>query len=161
MSLIIIRYILIFQNILNIYDCFDFYQKEEFMKGRNQITCNYCHKKTNAKSQAKIIICPNILVINLDRGKEPNNDIKLNYEEFLELHNYIYNQKTKNYYELIGVISFSESLDINGDFIAFCRNSDNGKWYKFNDEIVTETNFHEVIDFGEPYTMFYNYVNVE
>ena len=29
-------------NIVNIYDCFDYNQKQDFMMGQNQISCNFC-----------------------------------------------------------------------------------------------------------------------
>ena len=43
-----------------------------------------------------------------------------------------------------------------GHFIAFCKNSENAKWYKFNDAIVTESSIQEVKSFGVPYVLFYD-----
>ena len=45
---------------------------------------------------------------------------------------------------------------MSGHFISFCKNSENLKWYKFNDAIVTESSFKEVMSFGIPYVLFYN-----
>ena len=46
---------------------------------------------------------------------------------------------------------------MSGHFIAFCKDPDDFKWYKFNDAIVTPViDFQkEVIDFGMPYLLFY------
>jgi len=46
---------------------------------------------------------------------------------------------------------------MSGHFIAFCINSENCKWYKFNDAITAESNIQEVLNFGVPYILFYNY----
>ena len=146
------------QNIVSIYDCFDFNQKQDFLIGANQIICNHCHQMANAISQTKIIISPNVLIINLNRGRGLLYDIKIIFEEFLKLRNYIYYDESPHYYELIGVVSHLGGSDMSGHFIAFCKNSENLKWYKYNDSIVTESSFQEVISFGVPYVLFYNFI---
>ena len=49
------------------------------------------------------------------------------------------------------------SNDMGGHFIAFCKNSDNNNWYKYNDGIVTLALFQEVSTTGIPYVLFYSY----
>ena len=146
------------QNVINIYDCFDFYQKQDFMIGENKINCNLCHRLSNSINQTKIIISPNILIINLDRGKGIKDNIKISFDEYLELKNYIYYPESPHFYELIGIICQLDSSDMNKNFIAFCKNSENIKWYKFNDEIVKESNIIEALNCGIPYVLFYNYI---
>ena len=146
------------QNMVNIYDCFDYNEKQDFMGGENQISCNYCNRMSNSINQTKIIISPNILIINLNRGRGLMYDIKLNFSEVLEIKKYIFYSASPHYYELIGVVSHLDGSDMSGHFIAFCKNSENCKWYKFNDAIVTESNIYEVLNFGVPYVLFYNYV---
>ena len=146
------------QQVINIYDCFDFYQKQDFMTEENKINCNLCRRLSNSINQTKIIISPNILIINLDRERRIKDDIKLNFDEYLELKNYIYYPESPHFYELIGIICLLDSSDMNEHFIAFCKNSENIKWYKFNDEIVKESNIIEALNFGVPYVLFYNYI---
>ena len=146
------------QNIVNIYDCFDYNQKQELMAGPNQIFCNYCNQYANALNQTRLIICPNVLIINLNRGKGLMFDVKLIFEEFIEIKNYVFYTQSPHYYELIGVVSHYGTSDMGGHFIAFCKNSENLKWYKYNDSMVTETSFNEVINSGVPYVLFYNYI---
>ena len=146
------------QNIVNIYDCFDYYQKQDFMMGQNQISCNFCHQMSNAVYQTKIIISPNVLIINLNRGRGLIYNIKIIFKEYLELKNYIYYAQSPHYYELIGVVTHLGGSDMSGHFIAFCKNSENLKWYKYNDAIVTESSFQEVINFGVPYVLFYDHI---
>ena len=144
------------KNIVSLYDCFDFNQKIDFLMGASQIYCNYCHKMANALTQSRIIISPYTLVINLNRGKGLMYDIKINFDEFLELKDYIFYTNGPHYYELIGVVTHIGSSDMSGHFISFCKNSENLKWYKFNDAIVTESSIKEVMSFGIPYVLFYN-----
>ena len=146
------------QNIVNIYDCFDYNQKQELMAGPNRIFCNYCHQYANALNQTRLIICPNVLIINLNRGKGLMFDVKIIFEEFIEIRNYVFYTQSPHYYELIGVVSHYGTSDMGGHFIAFCKNSENLKWYKYNDSIVTETSFNEVKTSGVPYVLFYNFI---
>ena len=146
------------QNMVDLYDCFEYNQKQEFMMGDNQISCNQCYRMSNAIIQSKIIISPNILVINFNRGKGLIYDIKVNFQEYLEIKNFVYYQQSPHYYELIGVVTHLGGSDMSGHFIAFCKNSENQKWYKFNDAYVIESSFQEVVSFGVPYVLFYNYI---
>ena len=146
------------KNIVNLYDCFEYNQKQEFMMGDNQISCNQCYRMANAIIQSKIIISPNTLVINFNRGRGLIYDIKVNFPEYLEIKNFVYYVQSPHYYELIGVVTHLGGSDMSGHFIAFCKNSENNKWYKFNDAIVTESSFQEVISFGVQYVLFYNYI---
>jgi len=146
------------QNIVNIHDCFDYNEKQDFMVGDNQISCNFCNRMSNSINQTKIIISPNILIINLNRGRGLMYDIKLQFLEYLEIKKYIFYSASPHYYELVGVVSHLGGSDMSGHFIAFCKNSENCKWYKFNDAIVTESNIQEVLNFGVPYVLFYNSV---
>ena len=70
--------------------------------------------------------------------------------------NYIYYKQSPHYYELIGVISNLDKSDMNDNFIAFCKNSENLKWYKYNNTIVIESSFQEIITLGIPYVFFYD-----
>ena len=146
------------QNVVNIYDCFDYNQKQDFMMGENQISCNLCNRFSNSVNKTQIIISPNVLIINLNRGRGLMYDVKLNFPEYLELKNYIYYPQSPHYYELIGVICHLGSSDMSGHFISFCKNSENAKWYKFNDSLVNESNINEALNFGVPYVLFYNFI---
>ena len=146
------------QNIVSLNDCFDYNEKQDYMAGDNQISCNYCNRMSNSINQTKIIISPNVLIINLNRGRGLMYDVKLQFLEYLEIKKYIFYSASPHYYELVGVVSHLGSSDMSGHFIAFCKNSENCKWYKFNDAIVTESNIQEVLNFGIPYVLFYNSV---
>ena len=144
------------QNVVNIYDCFDYNEKQDYMFGENQISCNFCNRMSNSLNQTKIIISPNVLIINLNRGRGLMYDIKLKFLEYLEIKKYIFYPASPHHYELVGVVSHLGGSDMSGHFFAFCKNSENCKWYKFNDAIFTESNIQEVLSTGVPYVLFYN-----
>ena len=147
------------QNEVNISECFEYYQKDDYMSGANQIYCNNCHQMSNSINNSKLIICPNILVINLNRGKGLQFNIKIVLEENLDLYNFIYkksNNINPSFYELIGIVTHFGPSDMGGHFIAFCKSFKDKNWYKYNDTQVNISSFEEAISVGVPYILFYS-----
>ena len=144
-------------NIVTILDCFDYYRKEEIYPS---FYCNTCKQNYQAKSQTHIIRAPKTLIINFNRGKGLEFNVNIIFEEYLNLRKYVYENNSPYYYELTGVICHYGSNDEGGHFIAYCKNSNNCEWYKYNDQIVTKCYFNEVKGSGLPYVLFYNYVEV-
>jgi ubiquitin C-terminal hydrolase len=143
-------------NIVTLMDCFDFYQK---IVTYQNYYCNYCQGNFSAFSQTRIVDAPKTIIINLNRGRGKEFNVDIVFEEYLNLKNYAYNKNNSNFYELIGVISHYGTSDMAGHFIAFCKNSNNNKWYKFNDGFVDESSFSEAKDNGMPYVLFYTVVS--
>ena len=146
------------QNIVNIIECFEYYQKEDFMTGENQIHCNYCHTMSNSLNSSKLIICPNILVVILNRGKGLQYDIKLNFGEYLNIRNFIYYKKSPFFYELIGIVTHFGPSSMSGHFIAFCKSFVDQQWYKYNDAQVHPSSFQEASTTGVQYILFYSFM---
>ena len=143
-------------NEVTIYDCFNFDKKVNLMSGENQMYCNYCKKNTDCNICTNLITGPEILIIILNRGKGIEFDVKIIFEEDLNLKDYIqFNDKSS--YQLIGVITHIGESSMSGHFIAYCKDPITGKWYKYNDAMVNEVeNFQkEVINFAMPYLLFY------
>ena len=135
---------------INISDCFEFYTRKEI---NTQETCQKCQ---NIQSQQiKIMNTPKTLIINFDRKDNIQGYIKIIPEEYLDIKKYISNPKSYFFYELKGIICKDER----GNFIAYCKNSDNCEWYKYNDEYVTKVYYSEVKGARLPYVLFYNYIN--
>ena len=143
-------------NIVNIYDCFDYYEKQD---KNYSFYCNYCKQKYPAVQQSILISTPKNIIINLNRGNEKQFKVNIALEEYLNLKKYIY-FKDIYYYELIGVICRFDSNDKRGHFIAYCKNTDNYQWYKYDDQNVTKSSFNEVKESGLPYALFYSYIQV-
>ena len=147
-------------NFVTIEDCFKHYEEPELFTGQNQIYCIHCKYTTNAYNQNKLIIGPKTLIINLNRGKGLQFKVGIKFGEYLDLQNYLLmKDKSPCYYELIGVLSHFGENNMGGHFIAYCKNSDNCKWYKYNDADVTESSFQEASSIGLPYVLFYSYVS--
>ena len=79
----------------------------------------------------------------------------MNYPRILEIGEYIESNKTPSNYELIGVITHLGLSGSGGHFIAFSRDPIDEKWYRYNDEIVTEADKFNVYNEGIAYILIY------
>ena len=148
-------------NIVNIYDCFEYDRRINLMSGDNSMYCNNCRKSCDFNMSTNLVTCPQILIIILNRGKGKQFDIKINFYLTLNLSNYIEYKHTGFNYELIGVITHIGESSMSGHFIAYCKDPISNNWHKYNDAIVTEVNNfqEEVINYAMPYLLFYQKVN--
>mgnify|MGYP002623943468 CR=1 FL=1 len=144
-------------NQVDIEECFEFYQKYDYMTGDNQIFCNNCNKMSDCCNYTRLIICPNVLVINLNRGKGLQFDVKLNFGEYLNIQEFIYYKNdSPTYYELTGIVTHFGPSSMSGHFIAFCKSFVDHQWYKYNDAQVDLSSFREANSTGIPYILFYS-----
>ena len=144
-------------NNVRINDCFEYYQKYEI---NSSFECNYCGKDCQGYRQKRLIKTPKTLIINLNRGKGLQYNVKIIFEEYLYLAKYIMDINSPSFYELTGIICHYSTNDFGGNCIAFCKNSNNGEWYKYNDQSVTKSSFNEVKQSEFPYVLFYSYIKV-
>ena len=144
-------------NRVSLYECFYYNQKTDLFTGQNKNYCNLCKQLNDSMYTSKIFSSPNILVLILNRGKGNIYDVKLDFDEFIDISQFVLKKdKPQITYTLYGVITHIGQSGPNAHFVASCRNTDN-KWYRFNDAIVNPINNlqKEVIDFGTPYILFY------
>ena len=141
---------------LNIEDCFKYNQKIEFFNGSNQMYCNVCQGSRDSWMQTRISSPPLVLILILNRGKG-NLDFRepFIFWETIDLRGYVEFPLSDNKYFLSGVVSHMGDSGPSGHFIAYCRMSENQKWYCYNDSFVTESNFQEINSRGFPYILFY------
>ena len=139
-------------------DCFEYYQKEELMTGANQIYCNRCKAMANSLNSSKLITGPNVLVIILNRGIGIQYNVKLKFEEYIDIKRFINSKESPIFYELNGVVVHFGPSSMSGHFIAFCKSFVDHKRHKYNDAQVNLTSFQEVCTAGIPYILFYSYV---
>ena len=85
----------------------------------------------------------------------------MNFEEYIEIKNYVSAKDSPHTYELIAVISKLGVNSMGSHFIAYSKHLLNYeyKWFKFDDNIVYESNFNEAKTGGIPYVLFYMYMN--
>ena len=145
-------------NEVNLYDCFDFYQKTETMQGENQMWCNHCGQNSTSNYSTRIYSSPDYLILILNRGKGNMYNVKLNFDEIIDIGNYVYFKKGPHLiYHLYAVVTHYGPSSMAGHFIAFCKSPFDNKWYQFNDSMVTLVgdSFKQVKDVGCHYILFY------
>ena len=143
---------------INIYECFEYYQKPDLMNGQNQMYCNICNDNRDTIYGTSIYSLPNYLVINLNRGKGAIYKCNVFFPEVLNVLNYVTNKNGITAMKLYAVICHYGPSSMAGHFIAYCKNRINKKWYKYNDSMVTECTQPNEYYNGMPYILFYQAV---
>ena len=145
-------------NIVDLYECFDYNQRPDLISGKS-FYCNNCRTMVDNVNTTKLLYCPKILVINLNRGKGLEFDVKINFPEYIDIINYVYyKDNSPSFYELVGIVTHFGPSSMGGHFIAFCKSFGNQQWYKYNDAIVDPSSFEEAKNTGVPYILFYSYI---
>jgi len=106
-----------------------------------------------------LITSPNYLIIDLNRGKGRQFNVKINLGEYLDINKFLYLKGKKDipsFYEIIGIVTNFVPSNMSRHFIAFCKSFVDGKWYKYNDAIVSPSSFNEAKNTGVPYILFYS-----
>ena len=114
--------------------------------------CNNCH---DSYYSTTLFLLPEILVINLNRGKNAVYQCNVNFPEELDLTNYVIIKEFNTQYELYGVICHIGPSSMSGHFAAYCRNRMDDKWYLYNDSIVTLCEKPKEYLNKMPYILFY------
>jgi ubiquitin carboxyl-terminal hydrolase 8 len=135
-------------------DCFDFFVNGEIIENYKDETTN---EIIDIKKRILFWSFPNILTIDLKRfnNRFQKNQICISYPiHCLDLSNYVIGYKKENYkYELYGVCNHSGGV-MGGHYTAYVKNA-NGKWYHFNDTIVSEVAIEDKIISSNAYVLFY------
>ena len=145
------------ENKVSIMDCFDYNQKTYIYPS---YYCIFCRENCPTYSQTRLVDTPKTLIIILNRGRGLQFNVDIAFDQYLDIKNYVYNQQSPYYYELVGMLCHYGTNDMGGHFIAFCKDSTDGNWYKFNDAIVSSSSFEEVRNSGMPYVLFYSFIQV-
>jgi ubiquitin C-terminal hydrolase len=111
---------------------------------------------SNAYQNNSLYNLPEVLIINLNRGKGNIYNVGINYNEIIDLSGEVETHiESSDTFKLICIISHFGPSSTSGHFIAFCYVERKGKWYEFNDSIVTESSFEEAKNKGIAYVLFY------
>ena len=149
-------------NRVSLEDCFIYNQKSDYFTGPNRNYCNLCKQLFDSVYTSKIYVCPNILVLILNRGKGNIFDVKLDFTERLDITKFVLQKESPQIiYNLYGVITHIGQSGPSAHFVASCQSPVDFKWYRYNDAIVSPiTNIQkDVIEFGTPYILFYKKIN--
>ena len=146
-------------NQINIFDCFEYNQKEESFFGDNSLYCNNCQAQLPGVFSTNLYSTPEILIIVLNRGQGIQFKVKLEFYNELNLTNFIQARINNDniMYDLIGVVTHMGESGASGHFIATCRSPINGAWYQYNDDLAYQIHdFNkEILNYAMPYILFY------
>jgi len=138
-------------------DCFNYYVEGEILEGENGFFDEIMQKKINIRKKILFWSLPNILVIDFKRFNHifQKNQIYITFPlDDLDLSEYVIGYKKEIYkYELYGVCNHMGGV-LGGHYTSFVKNA-NGKWYSFNDTIVSEVEIKESIISPKAYVLFY------
>ena len=155
----LIKIQLLQNNHANIYDCFEYYQKEEQFIGENAMYCNICKMQCPSMYATYLYTPPHILILVLNRGHGVQFKIKMDFCLELDLSNFIQTRTNNEMikYDLIGVVTHMGESGASGHFIASCKSPIDGQWYQYNDDLVYRINNfnNEILNYAMPYVLFY------
>ena len=146
-------------SVFNIYNGFQDNQNTQYLIEDNQYSCPACKSLQNGEICCKIIQPPIKLIINIDYGKNKLYQPKqLNFDEMIDITRFINFNFGKNIiYQISGVCTHFGSSGASGHYIAYCRNKQNGLWYKFDDSCVSQVQKDEIYN-GSPYLLLYEQI---
>ena len=140
---------------VDLYECFEYFNKIDLMNGDNQMYCNICNKLLDSYYSTTIYSLPINLIINLNRGRGAIYECKVNFPEQLNLINYVTIKSGITVYELYSVICHLGPSSMSGHFVAYCKNRIDNKWYLYNDGMVSLCSKQRQYQDGMPYILFY------
>lgn len=124
---------------ISLYNCFDFYSKNNYNQKNDKIYCNYCQKETRYIINYFVYNSPNYFFIILTRTY----NINLDYPDEINLETFIEEEKANKKYKLFGTLINSNSNNYEKHYYSTIKNVDQ-KWKKFDDEKVSDINPKEV-----------------
>ena len=140
---------------ITIYDCFDLHTAKEELIGENGWK-NDDGVKMDIYKYLLYWNLPKILIIDLKRYnytlRKNNSLIQFPLEE-LDLTKYVVGYNSNKYiYDCYGVCNHSGN-NLGGHYTSFVKNQ-NGKWYLYNDTMVSEVKKNQVVS-AKAYCLFY------
>ncbi|XP_033165064.1 ubiquitin carboxyl-terminal hydrolase 8 [Drosophila mauritiana] len=153
-------------NVCQLNQCMDMYFSGERIHGWN---CPSCKTKRDAIKKLDISKLPPVLVVHLKRFyADPSNSgaymKKQNYLRFplenLDMNPYIARAEsravTPKTYQLYAVSNHYGTME-GGHYTAFCKSANYGKWFKFDDQVVSALDSSNVVS-SAAYILFYTWL---
>ena len=138
---------------IDLYECFEFYRRQELMGGENTMYCHICGKNYDSYYETSLYSTPKNLIINLNRGRGAVYECNVIFPEILNLNDFVVD-KNNIHYELYAVICHIGPSSMSGHFVAYCKNRMDKRWYLYNDSFVTLCENHNEYQKGMP--IFYS-----
>ena len=147
-----------FNNTVTLEECFQYNQIPQPL---SDYYCNICKQTSQGIYSSFLSVLPNIIIIILSRGVNLKYKVRIDFDENLDLKNYVEFLKESSFYELIGVVTHYGESGASGHFMARCKSPIDNYWYLYNDSIVEKIGFFTKENFlmGNPYILFYKKTN--
>jgi ubiquitin C-terminal hydrolase len=140
----------------NIYQGFKEFIKPQLMSAEDKCYCQNCKGLRDMKITNKIYSAPPYLIIHLDYGENKKYEPKeVCFGGLIDITGFVdesYKNPSINY-KLIAVCSHIGKSEKSGNYITYCQTNED-KWYEFNDSSVTETKFDKLHS-NSPYILIY------
>ena len=145
---------------INLYDCLDFFQKAETLRGDKGLFCPSCKEQTESTSIKNLYSSKNALIFIFDRNIGINfNQHSIEFKENINLRDYVQykkeGEKTREKFFLGGVINYVGDNYGNDTYHAFIKMGKNNEWYCYFDENVYPVSFQDIKNNGYPVALFY------
>jgi len=146
---------------LTIYECMQEYCKEEVLDQDNLWACEGCNKKVKAIKKLQLWTAPPILVVHLKRfaNTRTSKDRRMvvyptnNFDISSMISSVQYDTSKCYKYTLQCIINHSGGLH-GGHYISYCKDDDTGRWFNFDDTMVSEISPAAVVT-QNAYFLFY------
>ena len=126
---------------ISLYNCFDFYSKNNYNYKNDKAYCNICKKETKFITNYFVYSSPNYFFIILTRAKQINFD----YPEEIDLETFIEDEKANKKYKLFGILINNKVNNYEKQYFSVIKNIDQ-QWLKFDNEKVYNINLKEAHD---------------
>ena len=114
--------------------------------------CIICGDLRNKFVTKNVLETAEIIIININRNNDVNNNVEFNYPENFEKKDFINQYKNPKFdnmkYELFCTLKKYKNNN-NFEYKMFCKNFVNGKWYLYNDKNIKESNIKEAMSDGK------------
>ncbi|XP_035668964.1 ubiquitin carboxyl-terminal hydrolase 8-like [Branchiostoma floridae] len=146
-------------------DCVQTFTKPEKVSGSDKWYCSRCKTHREAVKKIEIWKLPPFLLIHLKRFKyegvwrqKLNTNVDFPLSSF-DMRPFIVGPKPQPHYKLFAVSNHYGTME-GGHYTAFCKNTGNRKWYKFDDHEVNELSTSSVQS-SAAYILFYSAMELQ
>ena len=140
-------------------ECFEYNERKIKLYNSQNYLCDFCNRNANGTSIVKLISIPKVLILAFDRQEEKDFNVKVIYDEFINLRKFVFCDSNNFKYELCGVIKNMNVFHEDKKYVSFCKSFADKMWYLYNDENVVKTDFNRVKDGGNVNILIYNCVS--
>ncbi|XP_037914433.1 ubiquitin carboxyl-terminal hydrolase 20 isoform X2 [Hermetia illucens] len=150
---------------VSLHDCLAAFFSADELKGDNMYSCEKCNKLRNGIKYSRVLALPEMLCIHLKRFRHD-----LSYSSKisspvnfpltgLDMRPYLHKDcKSEIYtYDLTAVICHHGTVG-GGHYTSFAKHELTGKWFEFDDQLVTEVS-PDVVQNCQAYVLFYRKSN--